>query len=248
MDDIKYFLYILLIINLFTVVFTKKYSVEDDYLYILHNIQEKTKLYNCTNIINSYKNCILDYNNDVIPDYNSLCDNFSNKICNLIIENIDNNVLQCEKEYRNQLVKVMTNIYHVSKLFCYRGDNSEFCPISRIFQKAKTVKENVNSEDFYSYSILHTYCLDESCSQYIDESYIGIYALYNIGIINDENIMSSLKYINDFIASRDCYKIRQAYGNVKSEENESFSNKNYRISVKLIIIILLFLFSSFYIF
>lgn len=238
----------IIIIYLPLLIYSKNYSVENDYFYILNKIKTETKIKNCTDTINNYEKCLINYHDETIPDFNNFCDIYSGELCTLLLKDIDNNLIQCEKEYHTQLVKVLTNVYNISKLFCFRGKNNEFCPISKIFQKSKTVKTNVKGDDFYSFTILHNYCLDESCSQYIDESYIGIYSLYSIGIIDEENIMSSLKYIRDFIESPDCYRIRKTYGNVNADEKESFSSKQISFSIKLIIILILLTSSYIYIF
>ncbi|ORX76695.1 hypothetical protein BCR32DRAFT_329242 [Anaeromyces robustus] len=170
-----------------------------------------------------------------------------NDKCKTLFNSTENNLLNCESTYRNQLTNVINNAYDISRLFCFKGKNNEFCPISKIFQKAKTVGESVTGDSFYSFSLLHNYCLDDVCAQYIDESFIGIYALYNIGLISEENIMSSLKYIRDFIESPDCNKIRKNYGHVETmidvnsetSINESSSSKNIIFSWNLLFTIMI---------
>ncbi|OUM65372.1 hypothetical protein PIROE2DRAFT_7580 [Piromyces sp. E2] len=218
------------------VVLSKEYSIEDDYLNILDNIEKSSNLQPCISIINSYSECLINYHDsDTLPDYNKYCDIYNTEYCKNLFNNINVNIKKCEDEYQVKLSKALTSIRDISNLFCFRSHSDEFCPISKIFQKSKTVKEEIKGDSFYDLNLLQNYCLDESCAQFIDESYIGIYDLYNIGLVTEESIMKSLKYIRDFIDSPECSRIRKNYGRFEKEDSSS-SFKQYKLSLCLVIV------------
>jgi len=243
--NIYAYICIFILINI-SIVRSKEYSPNEDYLNIIQNIENSTKLQSCKNTIKRYSNCLIDYHdNDILPDYNKNCDIYTSSDCRILINCIQIKIKDCEEEYQIQLSKALTSANDISNLFCYRSKSDEFCPISKIFQKSMTVKEEVTGNKFYNSNLLQDYCLDDSCSQYIDESYIGIYALYNIGLISDESIMSSLKYIREYINSPDCNRIRKTYGKMERHDS-SFSVKQYKLSLYLVIITIIVTFNFFF--
>ncbi|ORX60939.1 hypothetical protein BCR36DRAFT_340986 [Piromyces finnis] len=213
-----------------------EYIPENDYLNIINTVEKSTKILACKTTIKGLINCLIDYrDSDSLPDYNKYCDTFNSQNCREILNDAQSKIKECEKDNQTILSNAITSANDISNLFCYRSKNGEFCPISKIFQKSKTVKKDISSSEFYNLNLLQSYCLDNSCSQYIDESYIGIYDLYNIGLIHEDSVMSSLKYIRDYINSPDCNRIRSNYGKNESQE-KSYSVKQYIFSLYLIFI------------
>ena len=231
----SFYLYLLFIINI-TIIYAYDKIVEKDYLYKLIKIKEVSKSNSCKLLLDDYLNCFIDYHvDDSIPDYNKDCDNYMSDFCKTVIENTTA-ISNCENKYHIKLFDSIENAYEISNLYCFRGKNQEFCPISKIFQKAKTIKKEITGEDFSKFSLLHEYCIDDSCAQYFDQSYVGIYALKKIGILKADNIMLNLRILSDFMVSPDCIQIKNNY---EDSEIESYSGKKYLFSKNIIFFMLL---------
>lgn len=228
----------IVITNITIIVYAEDNEFENDYIDTLYSIKEVTKSVSCQSIIDGYLNCFIDYRiDDSIPDYNKDCDNFTSKICKAMMDNTTS-ISNCENKYHVKLLGSIENAYYISNLYCYRNENNEFCPLSRIFQKAQTVKEEVTDKEFNKSSIFRDYCIDDLCTQYIGQSYVGIYALHKIGILDKDIVMSSINDINEYVKSADCMRIQRYYGDSETG-TESYSGKKYLLSMNTFILTLL---------
>jgi len=236
----------IVITNITIIIYAKDDSFENDYLDTLYSIKEVTKSASCQSIIDNYLKCFIDYRiDDSIPDYNKDCDNYNGKICKAMMDNTTS-ISVCENKYHVKLLGSIENAYYISNLYCFKNENNEFCPLSRIFQKAQTVKEEVTDKEFYKSSIFRDYCIDDSCTQYISQSYVGIYALHKIGILNKDVVMPSIKDINEYVVSADCIRIKKYYGDSLTD-TESYSRKKYFLSINILIFTLVISFILSYI-